>query len=886
MVERIRCAVRRGVAVAAAASVLALLVPTGQTAAQQTPSISTDPRAVPGEGIYDFTITGSDWTPGFVIYVVPCTVPGEQLTTAHSPDAIDAAMSDLTEDSCTADLIASATVKGDGTFSVEVTHDVSASFAFGAGDAAATERNFTPILFTAANGEVAQTPRDGFSDVTGGVHKPAIETLHKIGLFDRSLCGEHMFCPDDPIDRSTMAVWLARILDGADPRAAASSRFADVDAGSPAAASIERIARLEVTLGCATGPLRYCPDQPVTRGQMASFLVRAFGFEAATAAGFDDTAGTTHEASIDALAAAAVTAGCATDPLRYCPDQPVTRGQMATFLARAHNLVPTSRPGPAFKAVSSGPTHACGLRTGGAITCWGDNRHGKADAPSGVFKAVSAGLAHTCGVRIDGTVECWGASAYGERDAPGGTFQAVSAGQASHGHSICGLRTDGTIACWADNRSGQADAPGGTFRAVSAGMAHTCGLRTDGTITCWGSNYAGKANAPRVTFKAIQVGQNQTYGLRTDGTFTYWGSSVDTPSRTFKFKAFSIGFGFGCGLHTDDTITCWGEFGDIHDPPNPPRGTFKAISAGGESGRLLVCGLRTNDTLICWGNNSYGQAIAPTAAPMSAVGAGFSHSCGLRTDGTITCWGSNAHGQTNEPAGKFSAVTAGTNHSCGLRTNSAVTCWGSNSHGQAKAPTGTFNAVAAGSTHSCGLRTDSTVTCWGSNAHGQADGPAGTFTAVAAGWEHSCGLRTDSTVTCWGSNSYGQAEALTGTFNAVAVGAWHSCGAAHRLNRHMLGQQQPRPEGRILGALQSCCRGPGPLLWAEARRLDQLLGQQPLWSDERALRTVQRRNFRRKPVLRAAYGRNYHLLGSLGFTCPPELHSLAEPGRQPATRQK
>ena len=35
-----------------------------------------------------------------------------------------------------------------------------------------------------------------------------------------------------------------------------------------------------------------------------------------------------------------MTAGCATGPLRFCPDESVTRAQMATFLARATGLVP------------------------------------------------------------------------------------------------------------------------------------------------------------------------------------------------------------------------------------------------------------------------------------------------------------------------------------------------------------------------------------------------------------------------------------------------------------------------------------------------------------------------------------------------------------------
>ena len=91
-------------------------------------------------------------------------------------------------------------------------------------------------------------------------------------------------------------------------------------------------------------PARFCPDDPVTRGQMATFLVRAFGLGSASSAGFADTEGHGHAADIDALAAANITQGCDVDPARFCPDDPVTRGQMATFLARALGLVPLPPP--------------------------------------------------------------------------------------------------------------------------------------------------------------------------------------------------------------------------------------------------------------------------------------------------------------------------------------------------------------------------------------------------------------------------------------------------------------------------------------------------------------------------------------------------------------
>ena len=55
---------------------------------------------------------------------------------------------------------------------------------------------------------------------------------------------------------------------------------------------------------------------------------------------FADTVGNFHGSGIDALAPSGITGGCATDPLRYCHGEAVTRAQMATFLARVLGLVP------------------------------------------------------------------------------------------------------------------------------------------------------------------------------------------------------------------------------------------------------------------------------------------------------------------------------------------------------------------------------------------------------------------------------------------------------------------------------------------------------------------------------------------------------------------
>ena len=114
------------------------------------------------------------------------------------------------------------------------------------------------------------------------------------------------------------------------PSSAASGPFADVAGDHLFARSIGAMAASGVTTGCGTG--RYCPDGTVTRGQMAAFLTRALDLPAGSAT-FADSRGHTFERPIAALARAGITTGCGTDS--FCPDTPVTRGQMAAFLERA-----------------------------------------------------------------------------------------------------------------------------------------------------------------------------------------------------------------------------------------------------------------------------------------------------------------------------------------------------------------------------------------------------------------------------------------------------------------------------------------------------------------------------------------------------------------------
>ena len=174
----------------------------------------------------------------------------------------------------------------------------------------------------------------GFGDVAeDAYYSVPVSTLAEQGVFVGTECGAG-FCPGDPIDRKTMAVWVVRVLDGEDPEAVSESRFDDVDVSGFYAPFIERMAELEVTRGCGDGS-GFCPDRSVTRAEMAVFLSRAYKLPEGPDPGFVDVpADAWYAADVARLAASKITVGCG-DRSGFCPGRDTTRAQMATFLHRA-----------------------------------------------------------------------------------------------------------------------------------------------------------------------------------------------------------------------------------------------------------------------------------------------------------------------------------------------------------------------------------------------------------------------------------------------------------------------------------------------------------------------------------------------------------------------
>ena len=656
------------------------------------------------------------------------------------------------------------------------------------------------------------------------------------GVLAGTDCDESMFCPSEPIDRRTMAVWTVRMLDGQDPPAIPRTRFHDVDAASFHGPFIERMAELGVTQGCGDGS-EFCPDRTVTRAQMAVFLSRAYNLADGTAPSFADVPDDAwYAADVGRLAASGITTGCG-DGANFCPGRDTTRAEMATFLYRATDedvetipsVIEVSAVG---ESLSVGLSHACAVRADHTVTCWGENNLGQSDPPRGKFLTVSVGIDYSCGIRVDGGITCWGGWGlptnmrpfFSNTDVPAGSYLSIDAGLA-----MCGVRTDHTAYCWGDHKHLGVDErfyDNRGFSSMSNGYRHSCGLRTDQTVACW--NDPNETYSPDGRFVAVSVGASRdSCGVQTDQIVACWNNSGETYSPDGRFVAVSVGAsGDSCGVQTDQIVACWNNSGETYSPD----GRFVAVSVGR---RDVSCGVQTDQTVACWNNSgdagkpsweirdemvevripdvkvilpSYGDGMATfryrpewdesvAITGNETLSVGFDSACGIRTDRTIDCWGNNDFGQLEAPSGQFAAVSAGHRFACGIRTDRTIDCWGNNDFGQLEAPSDQFAAVSAGHRFACGIRTDRTLTCWGwvrgsyrtlttyipathlgtIDLHGQ-------FRAVQAFTSnrlqgHACVLRIDGIVLCFGlPHDVNSAKGSPyGRFVAISAG-WTSCG--------------------------------------------------------------------------------------------------------------
>jgi hypothetical protein len=185
-----------------------------------------------------------------------------------------------------------------------------------------------------------QVPPAGFTDIpSGDVHAASIDCVVWWKVANGTGDGT-TYSPTATVIRGQMASFIARMLDKTSCTLLPASRdyFPD-DNGTVYEADINRLAQAGIVGGHPDGT--YGPNGPVSRAQMATFLVHAYEHcgtaLSATRDWFPDDNGNTHEANINKAAEAGFAGGRADGT--YAPVNPVARDQMASFLARVLDLL-------------------------------------------------------------------------------------------------------------------------------------------------------------------------------------------------------------------------------------------------------------------------------------------------------------------------------------------------------------------------------------------------------------------------------------------------------------------------------------------------------------------------------------------------------------------
>lgn len=372
----------------------------------------------------------------------------------------------------------------------------------------------------------------------------------------------------------------------------------------------------------------------------------------------------------------------------------------------------------AFRQVTVGEGHACGVTTNNVGYCWGSNGSGELGigpdpGPELCFEvapcsttpvAVIGGLAfrevsgegrfHSCGVTTANVAFCWGTNSFGQLG-NGTEFASQSP------HQVAG---------------------GLAFRQVSAGILHTCGVTTSDVAYCWGHNQAGELG---------------------DGTTN--GSLVPVRvARGLAFRQVSAGEQLTCGVTTDDLAYCWG---------------------ANSSGQLGI-GTEEGPASCFTGDNSETCSTKPVRVrrglAFSQVSAGLNHACGVTTENVAYCWGGNSAGQLGHRTSTgpelcfdtapcstrpirvagglaFGGVDVGVFHTCGVTTSGAAYCWGAS------------GALGVGGQTEL-------ERCFGVPCSTRPLAVLGgfTFLGVRAGAQSSCGVTSGNVAYCWGDNSFGQ----------------------------------------------------------------------------------------------------------------------------------
>jgi|Deesub1362A_J573_1020465.scaffolds.fasta_scaffold04181_2 hypothetical protein len=193
-----------------------------------------------------------------------------------------------------------------------------------------------------------QGPLPTFADVPPDhPYYPYIEALAQAGYIKGCSQSPPLYCPERAMNRAESAVFTVRGVHGADfmPPQPSEQVFGDVALDAWYADWVAQLWEDGFTAGCSSEPLLYCPEQTHTRAEGAVFFLRMMygaAYQPPPAKGYfvDVPLDTWYARWVDAAWEAGIAEACGEEPLRYCPEEPLTRAAAAYMMARAKGLAP------------------------------------------------------------------------------------------------------------------------------------------------------------------------------------------------------------------------------------------------------------------------------------------------------------------------------------------------------------------------------------------------------------------------------------------------------------------------------------------------------------------------------------------------------------------
>jgi alpha-tubulin suppressor-like RCC1 family protein len=355
--------------------------------------------------------------------------------------------------------------------------------------------------------------------------------------------------------------------------------------------------------------------------------------------------------------------------------------------------------------IAIGNDFSCAIKYDGTVWCTGSNGRGQLgngvvggvntnmrsevhDTTNALISdatAIHAGVEHACVLRAGGAVWCWGKNddgQVGNNTNNNNVSQADQVTKASDGTPLTGIMSlanshdstfgidaSGEAWAWGDNAGGQCGdgtvvtphiraapvlvaAAGAPFAGVAQIVSNendTVCLRTTGNaIWCWGANSQGEVGDNTSVLKsspvhvfdgiAITVGRFTTFAVR--GDHTVWGWGINARGRLHSLAG------------GDSQVPT-----QIGNGGQPLGGAADVVAAG------VSCALMSNGDLYCWGTNQHGQtgtSVSPidplpvlraNGSPLHGVKravAGYATMCAFIDDGELLCWGKNQDGQLGD----------------------------------------------------------------------------------------------------------------------------------------------------------------------------------------------------------------------------------------------